>query len=154
MINEYLIVNSTEKYLTYTESVNGYYLLGVVYTYLADTSVFLISLKFSDDWLFFWIFIWNETSSSAWIFFFCFIVLRARISSFTSPNNFLLLFWRKRIIKFMLHICSRWRMDYSGYWSAWRGTGGWSAKFFWWVWGDQESAFKPWSPHRVCQGKL
>ena len=70
MINEYLIVNSTEKYLTYTESVNGYYLLGVVYTYLADTSVFLISLKFSDDWLFFWIFIWNETSSSAWIFFF------------------------------------------------------------------------------------
>ena len=49
MINEYLIVNSTEKYLTYTESVNGYYLLGVVYTYLADTSVFLISLKFSDD---------------------------------------------------------------------------------------------------------
>ena len=74
MINEYLIVNSTEKYLTYTESVNGYYLLGVVYMYLADTSVFLISLKFSDDWLFFLDFYleWNFIICLDFFLFYCF----------------------------------------------------------------------------------
>ena len=63
MLNEYLIVNSTEEYSTYTESVNGYYLLGVV-LYTVDMVVdvhawlilmffFFFSLKFSDGWLFF-----------------------------------------------------------------------------------------------------
>lgn len=51
-------------------------------------------------------------------------------------------------------LCSHWRLDYSGNWSSWGGTGGWSTKLIWWIWRDQELAFKSWSSHRVCQGVL
>lgn len=49
--------------------------------------------------------------------------------------------------------CSYWRMDYTCYWSSWRGSGGWSAERVWWLWGDKKSALKSRPANWICQGK-